>query len=687
LRHLAAIVQWSDDAIVTKDLDGRITSWNRGAARLFGYTAAEVIGKSIRIIIPADRQDEEDRVIAHIRAGNTVDHYETVRQRKDGSLFTISLTVSPLRDGAGRVIGASKIARDISDSVRLRADAERRAETMQKLQQVGETLTATLDRDRVVETVTDLATHLVGAQVGVFFYNPDVEDSRPGYLVRAVPGAPRTGRKTVLEPRAAETVAATFRASGPIRIGDVTADAHVAPDRPAFGLQPDDPHIRSYLSVPVAGGTGRGRIAGGLFFGHASVGVFTEESEQLAVGIAAWTALALENASLYVEARDANRSKDEFLAVLSHELRTPLSAIVGYARLLRAGLITGEKAGRGVEAIDKNASLLSQIVEDLLDVSRITAGKVRLDVQPVELPVVVHNALATVRPAADAKGVKLHAVIDPHVGPVAGDRDRLQQVIWNLLSNAVKFTPRGGRVQVRLERVNSHIEIVVVDSGLGIKPEFLPRVFERFSQADAGTTRKTGGLGLGLAIARHLVELHGGTIAASSDGEQRGATFRVRLPLMSVQPATADVSRQHPRTDRMEPLHRLGDLRGVRVVAVDDEEESLGLVRTVLEAAGAEVIGFTSPGRLLDRVAELHGDVLLLDIGMPGMDGFEVIRRIRTSADASVRRLPAAALTAFARAEDRTRALESGFEMHLAKPVDPGELVASVITLVRRAKM
>jgi CheY-like chemotaxis protein len=325
-------------------------------------------------------------------------------------------------------------------------------------------------------------------------------------------------------------------------------------------------------------------------------------------------------------------------------------------------------------------------VEDVLDVSRIVSGKVRLDVQPVELPLIVDNAVATVQPAADAKGVHLHTIIDPRAGPVSGDPDRLQQVVWNLLSNAVKFTPRSGRVQIRLERVDSHIEIVVSDTGSGIRRDFLPFVFERFRQAEAGTTRKTGGLGLGLAIVRHIVEMHGGTVHAASGGEGHGATFRVRLPLMIVHSDGRDIRREHPRTERRDPLRGLGDLRGIRVLAVDDEEDALTLLRVVLETAGAEVTTLASPLDVLERIKAVKPHVLVADLGMPEMDGFELIARIRASTDPAVRDVPAAALTAFARSEDRTKALRSGFEMHLAKPVDPGELVASVATLVRRAR-
>jgi CheY-like chemotaxis protein/two-component sensor histidine kinase len=414
--------------------------------------------------------------------------------------------------------------------------------------------------------------------------------------------------------------------------------------------------------------------------------VFTERHEQVVTGIAAWASVALQNAHLYAEAQDANRMKDEFLAVLSHELRTPLNAIVGYARLLRGGILSGDKAARGLETLERNATALTRIVEDVLEVSRIITGKIRLDVQTVELPLILHNAIATVQPAADAKGVRLQTLVDQRVGPVSGDPDRLQQVVWNLLSNAVKFTSRGGRVQVRLERVDTYVDIVVSDTGIGIKPAFLPHVFERFHQAEGGTTRRAGGLGLGLAIVRHMVELHGGTVEASSAGEGQGATFRVRLPIMAVHAEDFRSPGERQEAERLEPLTGLESLEGIRVVAVDDEPDALMLLRVVLEAAGADVETVSSPANAVDRIRDAHPHAVVIDIGMPEMDGFELITRIRTSPDEHVREVPAVALTAFARSEDRSKALRSGFELHMSKPVDPAELVASIAMLVRRSR-
>jgi PAS domain S-box-containing protein len=636
IRHLARVVESSDDAIVSKDLNSIILSWNRAAERMFGYTAAEAVGRSIRMIIPKDRQFEEDDVLARIRKGEAVTHYETIRQHKDGTLLPISLTVSPIYDDAGTVVGASKIARDISDRIAAAAATRR----LTALVESTDDAVITKNLDSIITSWNPAAERMFGY----------TEAEAVGQSIRMLIPPDRQSEEDVVLAK--------------IRAGEKVDHYETVRQRK------DGSIVSISLTVsPI-------RDAAGVVVG----------ASKIARDVTERTRLALENARLYEEAHDANRMKDDFLAVLSHELRTPLNAIVGYARLLRGGILSGDKAARGLETLERNATWLTQIVEDVLDVSRIVSGKIRLDVQPVELPLIVDNSVATIQPAADAKGVRVQTTIDPRVGPVSGDPDRLQQVVWNLVANAVKFTPREGRVQVRLARVNSHVEIVVSDTGDGIRPDFLPFVFERFRQGDAGTTRKTGGLGLGLAIVRHIVELHGGTVHAASAGVGHGATFRVRLPLMIVHPEPLEASRAHPRTERREPLSGLGNLHGVRVLAVDDEEDALALLRLVLETAGAEVTAIASSTAALQRIEAVAPHVLVVDLGMPEMDGFEFIARVRASGNPDIRDLPAAALTAFARSEDRTKALRSGFEMHLAKPVDPGELVASIATLVRRIR-
>jgi signal transduction histidine kinase/CheY-like chemotaxis protein len=388
------------------------------------------------------------------------------------------------------------------------------------------------------------------------------------------------------------------------------------------------------------------------------------------------------------EAEHASRMKDEFLATLSHELRTPLNAILGWAHLLRADDLPPDELAEGLDIISRNARVQTQLIEDLLDMSRIVSGKVRLDVQAVDLMQIVDAALDTVRPAAEAKGIRLEKVLDPIAGPVRGDPGRLQQVAWNLLSNAIKFTPRGGKVQVVLERVNSQLELSVTDTGQGIRPEFLPHVFERFRQGDASTTRRHGGLGLGLSIVKHLVEMHGGTVAVHSGGEDRGATFTVSLPLsvahLQAHRPADDGDRRHPRS----PATSADDcesLAGVRVLVVDDDPDGRAIVKRILEDCEAGVGVAASAREAIEALDAGAFDVLVSDIGMPDEDGYHLIRQVRALASERNRTIPAAALTAFARSEDRKRALRSGYQTHLAKPVEPSELVAVIASLAGRS--
>ncbi|HEV7300230.1 MAG TPA: ATP-binding protein [Tepidisphaeraceae bacterium] len=389
------------------------------------------------------------------------------------------------------------------------------------------------------------------------------------------------------------------------------------------------------------------------------------------------------------EAERAGRMKDEFLATLSHELRTPLNAILGWSSLLsnRPGVRDDDDLRAGLETIERNARAQAQIIEDLLDMSSIISGKVRLDVQRVDLAVLLQHGIETVRPAAEVKNVTLSAVLDPSVGPVSGDPNRLQQVFWNLLNNAVKFTSRGGRVQVALEHASSHVEVSVVDTGQGISAQFLPHVFDRFRQADASTTRQHGGLGLGLSIVKQLVELHGGSVRAKSDGVGLGATIVVALPLASVQSdPSPKPALEHPAVSLHTEMHRQAclQLEGVRVLVVDDEADGRTVVRRLLEECGAIVRTASSAGEAFDFYRSEAPDVLVSDIGMPKEDGYSLIRRIRALDPTQGGKVPAVALTAYARPEDRIRAVQAGFQMHVVKPVEPAELITMVASLVGR---
>jgi PAS domain S-box-containing protein len=386
------------------------------------------------------------------------------------------------------------------------------------------------------------------------------------------------------------------------------------------------------------------------------------------------------------EAERANRLKDEFLATISHELRNPLNAILGWAHMLRLGKLTPPNAERAVETIYRNARSQAQLVSDLLDVSRIISGKLRLDVRTVDLISIVTAALDSIRPAAEAKEIRVQTVLDPATGPISGDSDRLQQIVWNLLTNAVKFTPTGGRIQVKVHRLDSHVEIVVSDTGVGINKEFLPYVFDRFRQADASTTRVHGGLGLGLSIVHQLVDLHGGSVSVNSEGEGQGATFTILLPFVGAANDQKEVEAASPvQTDEVVGLEGLPSLEGLTVLVVDDEADTRELIREVLKECGSEVILSHSAAEALEAIEKYKPDILISDLGMPDEDGYSLITKIRALPPERGGHIPAAALTAYARAEDRMRVLRSGFQFHLPKPVDSAELVTVVASLAGRA--
>jgi len=531
---LAALIESADDAIISKTLDGIITSWNPGAERIFGYTADEAIGKPVTMLIPPDHPDEEPAILARLRKGERIEHYETIRVTKDGRHVDISLTVSPIKGPQGQIVGASKIARDITEQ--------------------------------------------------------------------------RQARKAL---------DAAYAAANRAR-----SDAEKA---------------------------------------------------------------AAENEHLYRKAEESSRLKEEFLATISHELRTPLSAILGGTRMLRLGQLSADEHVKALDTIERNARAQAQLIDDLLDVSRIVTGKLRMDVRPSDPTSFIDAAVEAVRPAAEAKGVHVQKVMDTGAAAIPGDPVRLQQIIWNLLSNAIKFTPRGGRVQIRSERVNSHLEIVVSDTGQGIAPDFLPHVFDRFRQADQKTSREHGGMGLGLAIVRHLVELHGGTVSAISEGVGQGATFTVQLPITPVYHVDASGSRVHPGARDLLPPDDVADrLDGLSILVVDDEPDTRDLLRQGLEYWGATVRIAGSAAEALSALQGEVPDILISDIGMPGVDGYSLIRQIRQLQTETGGRVAAIALTAYTRVEDRLHALRAGYDMHVPKPVELAELCAVAVSLTRR---
>ncbi len=413
-------------------------------------------------------------------------------------------------------------------------------------------------------------------------------------------------------------------------------------------------------------------------------GTNTDVSEQKRMEQARDELLHSERAARTTAER-TSKMKDEFLATLSHELRTPLNAIFGWIHILKEDAGDAATVEEGIKVIDRNVRAQSQLIEDLLDMSRIISGKLRLNVRQIQPATCVEAAIETVTPAAQAKSIRLEAVIDPHAGPISGDAARIQQVVWNLLSNAIKFTPRGGRVQVILERVDSHLELTVADSGEGIAPEFLPHVFDRFRQADGATTRKHSGLGLGLSIVKQLVELHGGTIRAISGGAGKGATFSIHLPLKVLHTPPGDAPHPHLSSAAPAPVAMpSANLSGIKVLVVDDERDSRELLQRVLEQCGATVAIADSAEHALPMMKDLRPDILVSDIGMPDVDGYEFLRRVRTLPAAEGGTVPAVALTAFARSEDRTKSLLAGFLSHVSKPAEPTELIATIASVVGR---
>ena len=702
--RLRAMFNQAAVGIAVATLDGHFLDMNRKFERILGYRADELRGMSFAEITHPDDLTDTMTAIGLLLAGAIPEYsLEKRYRRKDGSEVWSLTTVTLLKDADQKPQRFIGVIEDIT--ARKQAEAALREETrsLELLNETGRTLASQLDLQGLVQAVTDAATALSGAEFGAFFYN--TTDARgDSFLLFTLSGAPREAFEQFGNPRATALFGPTFRGGPPIRCHDVLTDPRYGSLGPYHGMPRGHPPVRSYLAVAVR--SRASEVIGGLFFGHSQPGVFTERTERLIVGVAGQAGIAIDNARLYeaaqaaaeerkslLESERAARSeaermsdvKDEFLATLSHELRTPLNAILGWSQVLRARPKDQTDYVKGLETIERNARAQTQLIDDLLDMSRITSGKLRLDIQPIEPLSIIEAAVETVKHAADAKGIRFERLLDPAAGPISGDPGRLQQVVWNLLSNAVKFTPKGGKVQILLERVNSHIEITVADTGAGIRPELIPHLFERFKQGDASTTRKYGGLGLGLSIVKSLVELHGGTVSVKSPGEGQGTTATVHLPLTVVHRNEDLDQRQHPKATRAGGANAIvAELAGVKVLVIDDQADARELVRRVLEDCSAEVITAATVEEALALIEAQRPDVLVSDIGMPDADGFELLRRVRALGPDRGGKVPAIALTAFARTEDRTRALRAGFIVHVSKPVDPSELIATVASVAGR---
>lgn len=631
---LHAIVESSDDAILSKNLDGIVTSWNSSAERIFGYTREEMVGQSITLLLPADRFAEEASILEHLRRGERVDHFESVRRRKDGRLIDVSVTISPIRNHAGAIIGAANVAREI---------------TAQKRDSLSGLLLSAIvssSEDAIVsKDLSGIITSWNAAAQHIFGYT--AEEMVGQSVLKLVPADRKDEEPRILER---------------LRRGERVEHFETMRVRKNGELFPVSLSI-SPLRDSAGNIVGASKIARDI----TELKRISADLEQL---------LASERLAR-AQAEHANRMKDDFLATVSHELRTPLGAIVSWTQVLKESAGRPEDLAIGIETIERNAYAQAQLIDDLLDLGRIVSGKMALDVEPVDLSSVIAHAIATVKHAADTKEILIRTSLADPQGTTMADKKRLQQVLWNLLTNAIKFTPKQGRIMVSLRRNSSHIELAIADTGRGIDPEFLPHVFERFRQGDPSLTRQHGGLGIGLAIVKQLVEMHGGNVQAESAGLNQGATFIVSLPVVAIRssrpPGTA-TTRQLAGADFEET-----DLTGIRVLVVDDDRDSLDVIKRILMNRHAQVQTAASVADALPAFTAFQPDILLSDIGMPERDGYEFIRLVRELP--AGRFVPAAALTALARSEDRMRALKAGFQAHVTKPVAPAELVAVIRSL------
>lgn len=688
--RLAAIVEGSGDAIIGKTLDGVITSWNPAAERMFGFTTAEAVGQPITIIVPPDRPEEERNVLRRLAKGEVVEHFDTVRVAKGGRRLDASVTVSPIKNLAGEIVGASKIARDITD--RARGD-----EAARFLSRASDLLASSLDYKVRLQILAQVTVPTIADFCAVDILRDDGSIDRLG-LAHVNPEKERLARRLVQR----YPLRHTARHGVPAVLRSGRSSLH--PELPAWldegSVDTDEDKeilrtlaLRSLMILPLVA---HGRTLGALTLvtGEESGRRYGHADLPLAEELARRAAIAVDNAYLHDEARRrqqeaesaradaeaANRAKDLFLAIVSHELRTPLTAMLGWLRLVRTGSLSPERTAEALETVERNARQQAQIINDLLDVSRIMSGKLSLEPRPVDLGGVLWQAVQAMRREAEAKNIQIETDLDIIAGPVLGDPVRLEQVFVNLISNAVKFTPGGGHVRVRLARHENAARIEVTDTGQGIEPGMLAHIFDPFRQEDGRTTRRHGGLGLGLTIARNLVEIHGGTIRADSRGKGRGASFSVDLPMMPVRVTPPATSVQVVESEAGAERRRL---TGVRVLIVDDHPDSRNLLQAVLEGSGATAAVAGSVEEALTVLKSSPIDVVVSDIGMPGADGYDLIRHIR-SAENGDPRIPAVALTAFADAEHRERALQAGFQFHVVKPVEAPRFVQIVATAVGR---
>jgi len=661
--------------------DGEILQANRAELDMLGYQREEYVGHDIAEF-HADQGAVED-ILGHLSRHETLVDYPARLRAKDGSIRHVLINSNVLWEG-DRFIHTRCFTRDITEAKRVedernrllvleqtaRSKAEEAAEIVRRLQTVTDTALSHLALDDLLREMLGRIQEYLGADAAAILL---VTENGKYLAGRIAIGLEEEARVRVPMGRGVAGRIATSRA--PLIVDDlskVEVESSILSE-----------NVRSLVGAPLIV---EDKVIGVIHVDTLEAHTFTQDDANLLQLAADRVAPAIEHARLYeaeqrarMEAEAANRMKDEFLATISHELRSPLHSILGWVTLLREGTLSEQAKTRALETVERSARAQNRIISDLLDVSRIINGQLHLNVHTLEPAGVIESGVEGVRPAADAKRIRIQMKLDPKAGPISGDPDRLQQIVWNLVSNAIKFTPSGGLVQVRLERVDSHVEITVSDNGAGINPEFLPFVFDRFRQADSSSTRKAGGLGLGLAIVRHLVELHGGTVSAESEGVGKGAIFVVKLPLGISSMSALGEERVHPAaTLNGVELGCTPPLEGLRILVVDDETNARELVSAILARCEADVKTAASAAEaleILDGGDQWRPDVLISDIEMPDADGYELMRHVRSLTSERGRRVLGVALTAHARVEDRIKAIAAGFQMHVPKPVEPEELL------------
>lgn len=662
--RLAAIVESSEDAIIGKTLDGRIESWNAGATRLFGYTAQEAIGRHISIVIPIDRRDEEQLLIQRLRDGERLQHYDTVRVARDGRRIDVSLTVSPVHDTEGRVVGASSIARDVTAKKRAEVALRQSEQTARFLARASATLAQLTDYESTLQRLADLAVpafadwclvDMVTADGGVRRLAVTYADPAMSMLAQAIAQRPPVrssdarGLMNVLRTGEAEWLGAV----GDAQLAATALDVEHLDLLRAVG-------ITSWIGVPLRS---RGRVIGALSFVTTTSGrVYDATALAAAEDLAHRAVIAIENATLLATLRESDQRKDEFLAMLAHELRNPLAPIRSAAQIVRAKALPAPELQWAVGLIERQVQQMARLVDDLLDVSRISRGRIALRMERIDLATVLNSAVDTTRPLVEKSGHQLTVAMPPDPIWLQADVTRLAQVFSNLLHNAAKYTDHGGQIRVVVERNDTSVLVRVIDTGIGIPRDLLPHVFDLFMQVPHVAQRSEGGLGIGLTLVQRLVDMHRGTVEAHSEGPGTGSEFRVRLPVVA-EPALTT------------PTQAAGDVPPLatrRILLVDDNRDAADSLAMLLRMMGHDVHTAHDGMAALSAVTTFGPEVVLLDIGLPVLNGYEVARRIREQPGGSDIEL--IAVTGWGQEEDRRRSREAGFDYHITKPVELGEL-------------